>query len=206
MSRIRSRLFNQDQIAWLRENYNTMLVVDLVSKMNDRYKTNFTDKQVYRFCWTNWGNSVFSGKPNKGWFTKGHEPWHKGTRGTGVHKGTTRTRRTAQEYFDSFTAKDGETRVDVNGTTWLKVDGEWVIKHRHLYAEHHGVELDHGDIILFKDGDNRNFTIDNLIRVDRRVHSAMISGDLKQYDGELIGAAILTAKLRLSINDKEKSK
>lgn len=206
MSRIRSRLFNQDQIAWLRENYNTMLVVDLVSKMNDRYKTEFTGRQVYRFCRTHWGNSVFNGMPNKGRFTKGHEPWHKGTRGTGVHKGTIRTRRTAQEYFDSFTAKDGETRVDVNGTTWLKVDGEWVIKHRHLYAEHHGVELGHADIVLFKDGDNRNFAIENLVRIDRRVHSAMISGDLKQYDGELIGAAILTAKLRLSISDKEKSK
>lgn len=68
MSRIRSRLFNQDQIAWLRENYNTMLIADLVTKLNDKYKTNFTDKQVYRFCWAHWGNSVFSGKPNKDWF------------------------------------------------------------------------------------------------------------------------------------------
>lgn len=203
MRQIKSRLFNQEQITWLRENYNTILVSDLVARMNEKYRADFTDKQVYRFCRTHWGNSVFNGKPNRGWFSKDHEPWHKGTRGTGVHKGKRRIKRTAKEYFDSVTAKDGEKRVDINGLTWLKVGGEWVVKHRYLYAEHYGVELGHGDIVLFKDGDNRNFAIDNLVRIDRRVHSAMVSGDLKQYDGELIRAAILTAKLRLSINDKE---
>lgn len=63
----------------------------------------------------------------------------------------------------------GSERVDKNGYILIKVqDGHknknWIRKHRYLYEQAHG-KIPKGHKVIFADGNNRNFDLNNLILV-----------------------------------------
>ena len=57
----------------------------------------------------------------------------------------------------------GSERIDEDGYTYIKIQepGKWVLKHRYIYEQHHG-KLEPHMIVIFKDSDRANCTIDNL--------------------------------------------
>lgn len=63
----------------------------------------------------------------------------------------------------------GSERVSVDGYVEIKVteSGNWALKHRYVYEQHHNVKLGRNDIVTFLDSNPLNCDIDNLIRVDR---------------------------------------
>ena len=56
-----------------------------------------------------------------------------------------------------------EDRIDEDGYTYIKIDEprKWVLKHRHIYEQHHG-KLEPHMIVTFRDKNISNFEIDNL--------------------------------------------
>lgn len=73
----------------------------------------------------------------------------------------------------SETVENGIVFVKVSDTG--KTRRDWVQKHRLLYEQTHG-KLGKGDVILFLDGNRRNFSLDNLYRV-----SAGVASNLRVY-------------------------
>ena len=103
-------------------------------------------------------------KPNETSFKKGHVPWSKGTKGvlkpnkTSFKKGN--IPHNTREMYSERLSKDGyiEIKVGIN---------KWVGKHRYIWEQHYKKKVPKGYAVLFLDGDNRNFEIDNLKIISR---------------------------------------
>lgn len=77
----------------------------------------------------------------KGWFKKGHEPHN--------------------------TTYNGYKRVSKEGYVEVRVEkGKFVLLHRKIYEEHNG-PIPPDCIVIFKDGNKRNFNINNLEMITR---------------------------------------
>lgn len=101
---------------------------------------------------------------NSGSFKKGNIPWNKGITGfmganrTSFKKG--RLPHNTREMYSERLSKDGYIEIKVGRNKWLG-------KHRYIWEQHYKTEVPKGYAVIFLDGDNRNFEIDNLKIISR---------------------------------------
>jgi len=108
--------------------------------------------------------SELSGRLQKGnvgtQFPKGHEPWNKGLKG--IQIGGTESQ-FKKGNVPANHKEVGSERIDEDGYTYIKIaeHTRWVLKHRHIYEQHHG-KLEPHMIVTFRDKNISNFEIENL--------------------------------------------
>lgn len=102
----------------------------------------------------------------KGCFEKGHTPWNKGKKYPGKWTGNHATR-FKKGHVPFHTKKVGATKT-TKGYLYVKVGMPncWRLKH-HLVWEKCRGHIPNGHIIIFKDGNNSNFSIRNLKCISR---------------------------------------
>lgn len=137
-----------------------------------------------------------------GRFNKGHVPWNKGktyTLENHVNKTTFKEAKKHPRYRPI-----GSTRVDRDDYIILKVaDRKWQPKHRYLWEQHHKRKVPSNHVVLFADGNNRNFNIDNLLLISRR-QLAIYNKKYKQTNNRKLNEVTLNLiNLELAIKDKE---
>jgi hypothetical protein len=93
-------------------------------------------------------------------FPKGHQPWNKGMKGLQIGGEETRFKKGT---VPPNHREVGSERIDEDGYTYIKIaePRKWVLKHRHIYEQHHG-KLEPHMIVTFIDKDIGNFAIENL--------------------------------------------
>jgi hypothetical protein len=93
-------------------------------------------------------------------FPKGHTPWNKGMKGIAFGGHETRFKKGS---VPPNHKEVGSERIDEDGYTYIKIaeHTRWVLKHRHIYEQHHG-KLEPHMIVTFRDKNISNFEIDNL--------------------------------------------
>ena len=93
-------------------------------------------------------------------FTKGNVPWNKGMKGLDIGGKETRFKKGDKP---ANHRPVGEERIDDEGYTYIKIaeHTRWVLKHRHIYEQHHG-KLEPHMIVTFRDKNISNFEIENL--------------------------------------------
>lgn len=74
----------------------------------------------------------------------------------------------------------------------------WELYHRHLYEEAHG-PIPENHMILFRDGDQMNCTLDNLKMITR--HENMIRNSHHDFPEEVIDTVVLQGRLKKKINE-----
>jgi hypothetical protein len=88
----------------------------------------------------------------------------------------------------------------VNGDDYIDVKvaepNVWVYKQRLIFEAAHGPIPD-GHCVIFKDGDNRNFDISNLVLVDRKELAVMNKMQVGSLPVELKDSGLLLAKLKI---------
>ena len=94
------------------------------------------------------------------YFPKGHEPWNKGMKGIAFGGHETRFKKGS---VPPNHKEVGSERIDEDGYTYIKIaeHTRWVLKHRHIYEQHHG-KLEPHMIVTFRDKNISNFSIENL--------------------------------------------
>lgn len=152
-------------------------------------------------------HAFMSEHARKGQFKKGHEPFNKGKKirewcpdsarermkNTMFQKGDTpwntqhlgAERVTKDGYIEVKTAEHGKTNSD-----------RWTAKQRVVWEKHNGA-IPPGYIVVFKDGDKRNFDISNLELRSRQQHGAATSASLPIEYKQMIQ---LKGALRRQIN------
>jgi len=95
---------------------------------------------------------------------------------------------------------DGSERVDVEGYTMIKVNGKFIQKHVYLCNQKHG-EVPKGYVVIFKDNNNKNLTIENLELVSRK--DLMLRNTIQRYDPELQFTMKVLSKLKKQIDAKK---
>jgi hypothetical protein len=94
--------------------------------------------------------------------------------------------------------------TDKNGRVSVAVkiaDNEWEYKHRLIYKQHYG-EIPENGYIIFADGNQLNFDIDNLVLVSRAEHAVMNRKNLRFNDTDLTKTGLNIAKLIIAKNKR----
>ena len=180
---------NKEIAQMLKERYG--ITVRPMSLRNLRHKYKYDDKLV-----------------NVGCFKKGHDSWNKGK----PMSEETREKLKDTWFEDGHTPANtrpiGSMRENADGYVVIKTKetGRWSLYQRHIYEQAHGIKLDKDDIVLFADGNTRNFDVDNLVKVTREELLYLNKEGLISSDQDITKAGVGVAKLIAKINERVREK
>lgn len=170
---------------------------ELTNMFNKKFNT---DKTVAAINQTKIRMGVKSGLT--GHFPKGHKPWNKGMKGlnTGGEKGWFKKGQTPLNY-----RKIGSERVSKDGYIEVKVadPNKWASKHRILWEKENGA-VPESHVVIFGDGDKRNFDMNNLILVSRSQLARLNQNDLIKNHADLTKIGISIADVYSKIGRLQK--
>ena len=107
----------------------------------------------------------------------------------------------------------GDERIDRDGYIWIKVESRfdpdghndwrdlWKPKHRFVWEQANGKQVPDGSLVVFADGDRRNFDPGNLVAMTRADHMVICHQGIAYTDRDSCEAAMAIAKLRHRINE-----
>jgi hypothetical protein len=143
-----------------------------------------------------------------GRFPPGHVPPNKGKKGccpAGSEKGWFKPGNRPQTWKPVGTERvNGDGYIDVrirnpSGKRWKN----WKAKHRIIWEKAYG-KIPRGHIVIFADGDKRNFALDNLLLVFRREHGVMNRWNLRAPHGDLTRIGKTVADIKMLIADRKR--
>jgi len=141
----------------------------------------------------------------KGYFPKKHIPWNKGMKGVcapgsekGWFKKGHKPKNTMPLGSERIT-KDGIIEVKISNTSG-NYSKRWKSKHSVIWQKAHG-KIPKGSVIIFADGNRRNFNLSNLICVTRNELYQLNKKGLISPNGELTKAARALVALWIKKNE-----
>lgn len=170
---------------------------EIQSMMSCKFGFDYTHHQIKGAITRNKLNTGRTGR-----FEKGHATWNKGTKG--LTKANVTSFKKGQKSHNYKPV--GSERITKDGYCEIKVSDtgrRWKSKHLVVYEKHHG-KVPRGSVVIFLDGDKRNFDIDNLHLVTRGQLAMLNKNSLIQKDAELTKTAINVVDLMKKISAMEK--
>lgn len=199
---IKSLVFNEQQINFILANYKGLYNQELTDLVNKEFNTKFTYNQIKGLKHRNKLDSGITG-----YFKKGQVAYNKGLKQEEFmsKEAIERTRKTrfikGQRSHNEVpigherTTPDGYVEIKVRDAGLNQSTKNFELKHRYIWEQHYGEELDAQDVILFLDQDRKNFDINNLVKVSKADVARINQKRLFTNDIEINNAAISWAKL-----------
>jgi hypothetical protein len=131
-----------------------------------------------------------------GCFEKGHIPFNKGEKMS--HE--TYKKCAATMFKKGNIPKNhrpvGSERITKDGYVEIKIaePRKWALKHRYIWEQANG-EIPDGHIIIFRDNDRTNISLDNLMIIPRSINAVINHGGLSETINETKELAVNYAKL-----------
>lgn len=194
-----SDTFPEPVAKFIGENYKGVGGKEMAERLNRKFGTSYTTKQLSAYYKNHGLNSGLTGRfekghvpPNKGkngyhspgsekgWFQKGHEPKNKTPIGT-IHK-----------------------RSD--GYLWEKYGPgplDWKPYHQLVWERTHGPQPE-GHVIIFKDNDRNNCSPDNLELITMAESLEMTRAGLRSTIPSHTETGLLIARVKIASNNKKK--
>lgn len=195
--------YTPEQIDFIRENITKMTWKDLAKLFNKTFGTNLSNKALSatgkRYC-------IKSGRT--GQFEKGKVPWNKGVKGLNLGNKATQFKKGHRPYNwvpigTERISKDGYVEVKIQEGKFQK---NWKGKHILIWEQYHGRPVPPGYVVIFGDGNNRNFDPENLLLVSRAQLIRMNQHGLIKNDTELTKTGILIADIYNKIGERKRNK
>ena len=159
---MRQKIWTDDRLNWLiksKEVYNDRQ--DILDAFNNRYQTNI---KLHNLRHINGLYKLGLPKSNK-IITNGLKIGWVSLRG--------------------FTEKNIGEEISCGNATYIKTSnkskeryGNYVLKQRYLYEIYHNVKLKTNDFIIFLNGDKKDFSKENLYKINRRINCEMSTRQL----------------------------
>ena len=197
-----SRTFPQEVADYIRENYKGVGHKEMADRLNARFGTSYTQQQINSFYCNHHLNCGRTGR-----FEKGSVPANKGKKWDEFMSPEAQARSRATCFKKGILPADtkpiGWERVDRDGYTYVKVkmrpsrsdcNDNFVAKHRLIWETANG-PIPPGHVVLFKDGDKTNFSLENLVCISRQTAAVMNRLDLYSEDPELTESGIAFAEM-----------
>lgn len=187
-------VYTRERKEWLREHYPLMPQPELTAAYNEQFGTDHTVDQI-KSALGRFG--ILSGRT--GYYAKGETPWNKGVTGymganrTSFTKGSVPPNRVPM--WTERVSKDGYIEMKVperNPHTGFPT--RFKCKHLWLWEQEHG-PLPSGHVVIFLDGDFRNFALENLHCVPRKVLLNLNIHDYKNAPAEVKPSILALARL-----------
>jgi len=187
--------WTDDQVAWLREQYMFMDRRQLLVAFNGHFGGQVTQSQLRGAM----GNHNIRQHARTGRFAPGFEPWNRGVTG---YMGANRTSfrkghkpRNARYLWHERISKDDYVEIQVpERNPYTGYPTRYKQKHVWIWEQANG-KRPKGCAIIFKDGDRRNFDLDNLVLVTRQELLVMNQRGYKSAPDELKPAILALAKM-----------
>lgn len=196
--------YTPEMLEWLEENYKLMAAKDLAAKFNKRFRQERTVDAIKGICFR---RGFKSGRT--GHYVKGQEPWNTGTKGVmkpnsgNFVKGGVPA--TSKPMWHECAGKDGYIQMKVpERNPYTGFETRYKHKHIWLWEQANGPVPD-GHCIRFKDGDNRNFDLDNLVLISRGVNGALNKRGYTRLPQQFRDTAIAVAKVEEKIRHRSKA-
>lgn len=97
---------------------------------------------------------------------------------------------------------DGYIWVKINDVPKAKKVVNWRQKHRLIWEQNFG-EIPEGYLVIFKDGNRRNFELDNLECISKQVNLQLARKHLRYEDAELTETGIVIAKVMCAVQERK---
>lgn len=215
----RKLVYTDEQIEFIKNMYKGISHEELTRLFNNKYGTKRTVKQIKNVChvrnFLNNRNIRYTEEeiqwlqdtvPGKRWSevtTLFNEKFsRKKTKNQimifccskGIHNGIP---------FGPSDANDGSIYIKDSRYSLIKVDGRWESMGRHEWQKHFGT-LHNGYIVIYADGNCKNFSKDNLLAVTRAELITLNRKNLLFSVPEHTKTGVLIAKLLLKIKERQK--
>lgn len=190
---------------YLIENVKGITLKELTNKFNKQFSLDLSEGAIAnRKVKLGIQSGIVGGQ-----FQKGQESWNKGKK-----MSPSQYKKAAPTMFKKGNIPAnrrpiGSERVDNrDGSILIKVqDGHlqknWMSKSRYVYEQAYG-KIPKGHKIIFADGNNRNFELDNLVLISNAEELIMNRNNLFKQDKELTKVGITVAKVLDKVNKRKK--
>lgn len=198
--------YSQEEVSWLKEHIQGTSYEDLTKEFNNRFGTSINQKALKSACSRYGLTNGLNGQ-----FKKGQAPFNKGksqpfkSEETKAHSLSTCFKKGNRPHN---TVPIGSEREE-KGYIRVKVDDKyrgkknWQPKQQFIYEKAFG-SIPEGWVVVFIDGDKRNFELENLMAVPRRALVIFCRKYKVTDDPELNRAYWLLARLQAEASYKEK--
>ena len=108
--------------------------------------------------------------PKTGRFLKGHRAWNKGLKGITIGGEQTQFKPGHEPHntkYDGAISIRKDSKQDIYYKYIRVAKGKWELLHRYIWKQHNG-EIPKGMLVVFKDGNQMNCSIDNLELITRK--------------------------------------
>lgn len=203
--------YTDEERQFLKNNSSALTRQELTDRFNERFGTKQSVQSIISIC------SILKYKSgNNGRFKKGQNPWSKGVSKNEwlAHLSEEKLEKVRKGQFGYGRKRDEGYPVGHelwrNGYLMIKVTNDkntpcnkrWQFKHVLVWESHHKKKVPKGHIVIFKDGDNTNFDVNNLLMISRSQSSVLASW--KGFNkGKLTELYAKSAELLTLANSKE---
>lgn len=182
------KIFTDEMIEFVKENTKGISTAELMRRVNERFNTNFTLRQI-KNCKAN--HRLPSGVEGLGQFKPGHSSWNKGLKMSEETKEKIKATKTMFDkghlpvqtlpLYTERKMKGGYIEIKVSGDKYRSASGrgqvvsedtKWIPKQQKVWIDHYG-DIPPKHKIIFLDKNKLNFDIDNLACVSMRMHATM---------------------------------
>jgi hypothetical protein len=188
-----TKLFNDEQEEFVRAFIPGHSYQQIIDEIFREFELELKKSQI-----RSWIRNHKLSTGRNGQFGKGHIPMNKGKH----QKITGRMRETMfKEGRTPFNYDQlGTEKVKGDGYIWIKIaePNIWKQKHRCIYEAVHG-SIAQGKRIMFADGNNRNFDIDNLVEVSPGEMLQMTRNNRISSDQEVTKTYLNVTKLDIAV-------
>lgn len=184
-------------------NYKGVGPKDMAELLNKTFGTDYTHSQLKGYYANHKLNSGLDGR-----FPKGNIPANKGKKGIS-YEGCKATQFKKGNRPANW-VPIGTERISKDGYIEVKVaDGKlnknWKAKHIQVWETANG-PIPRGHVVIFGDGDKRNFNPNNLLLVSRAQLARLNQNNLIQNDVELTKTGIIIADIYSKISERKRTK
>ncbi len=200
-----SDVFPQAVIDYIYQHYKGVGNKEMAQRLNEAFGTSYTTKQLNFFYKNHKLNSGLDGR-----FEKGHVPANRGKKGI-CAPGCEKTQ-FKKGNLPATTKPIGYERISKDGYVEVKIkmrpsrpdcNDNFVAKHRLIWEQAYG-PIPPDCVVIFKDGDRRNFDLSNLALVTKAERLEMTKRGLFSTDADMTQAGIMVARVRTTIYKKKK--
>ena len=198
------RLTTSEQDKFIFEHYKMTSNKDLAQMVNEKFGTNFTDKQMNAYKKRNKLNSGLTGR-----FEKGMVSHNKGKKMSPELYEKCKATMFKKGNRPKNALPVGTEIADSTKEHYLKVKvaepNVWRFKSHVVWEQFHG-PIPEGMLIVYLDGNNKNCDITNLALVSKAEHALLTTLNLRSENAELTKTGINIAKLKDAMNKFKKKK
>lgn len=200
-----TEMYPAEVAAYIWEHHKGTSHADMATQLKDKFGRDYTAAQIKSYYGRHRLNSGLTGR-----FEKGNVPQNKGKKGwapPGVEKGWFKK---GNQPWD--TVPVGTVIMRADGYLWKKFSDDpeggrfnWKQLHVLIWEESNG-PVPEGSVVIFKDGNRQNVTLENLAQVTMAENAVMNRYGLRFDHAEHTETGILIAKIKIAAKKRKKRK